>query len=252
KRKYGPDVAGVLAFLAEARAERDTLQRLDEDAERLTAVAAELTTELAALAATITDARKLAAAELSTRISPLLGRLGMPSAEFTAFVGEAPRHGPHGADVVEFRFSANPGEAPTHLAQIASGGELSRVMLALHLVTGTTHETLAFDEIDSGVGGRAAQDVGALLAALAQGRQVLVVTHPAQVAAFADHQYVVRKALADGRTVTSGRRRDEADRPDELARMLSGTVTRASLEHARELMDAARSTKAHEPLDRVE
>src|SRR5690606_42103246 len=104
----------------------------------------------------------------------------------------------------------------------------------------------------SGGGGRAAHDVGALLAALARDRQVLVVTHLAQVAAFADHHYVVSKAQQGGRTVTSVSHLEDEDRPAELARMLSGSVTRASLEHATELLAAARSSAAHEPLNLVQ
>src|SRR5690606_16071882 len=151
----------------------------------------------------ITDARSRSATRLTDALAPLLLRLGMPHAVFTVAVEPAPKRGPYGDDTVEFRFSANAGEEPNSLGHIASGGELSRVMLALHLVTGTSHDTVAFDEIDSGVGGRAAHDVGALLAALARDRQVLVVTHLAQVAAFADHHYVVSKAQQGGRTVTS-------------------------------------------------
>src|SRR5690606_15739115 len=176
---------------------------------------------------------------------------GMRHAEFVVSLSEGSRRSAHGSDLVEFSFSANAGEAKAPLAQIASGGELSRVMLALNLVTGTTQQTVAFDEIDAGIGGRAAHDVGALLAALAHDRQVLVVTHLAQVAAFADNHYVVSKAQSGGRTVTSVTRLDESERPTELARMLSGTVTKASLDHATEMVQAARSAGAHEPLKLV-
>ena len=222
------------------------------DAEVLSSGLATLQAELSDLAATLSEARRLAGATLSAKVGPLLRRLGMPHAAFTVSVTESAKHTAHGTDTVEFTFSANPGEAQAPISQIASGGELSRVMLALHLVTGTVQETVAFDEIDAGIGGKAAHDVGALLAALAKGRQVLVVTHLAQVAAFADHHYVVSKQVSSGRTVTSVRRLSDAERPPELARMLSGSVTTASLAHAAELLDAARSTAAHEAVHLVE
>jgi len=251
-RKYGPDLPAVAEFLERSRAERDALERLDHDAEVLSSGLATLQAELSDLAATLSEARRLAGATLSAKVGPLLRRLGMPHAAFTVSVTESAKHTAHGTDTVEFTFSANPGEAQAPISQIASGGELSRVMLALHLVTGTVQETVAFDEIDAGIGGKAAHDVGALLAALAKGRQVLVVTHLAQVAAFADHHYVVSKEVSSGRTVTSVRRLSDAERPPELARMLSGSVTTASLAHAAELLDAARSTAAHEAVHLVE
>ena len=252
KRKYGPDLAAVLQFQGEASAERDSLEQLDATAEQLGVERAALEDELASLSTTIRAARVEAADRLRAGVTPLLARLGMPDAVFSVEVEAAQRRTAHGDDAVSFRFSANPGEEPTSLAQIASGGEMSRVMLALHLVTGTTHGTVAFDEIDSGIGGRAAHDVGALLSALAQDRQVLVVTHLAQVAAFADDHYVVAKEQTGGRTVTTIERLSESERPAELARMLSGSVTRASLEHAAELLTGARSVAAHEALDLVE
>lgn len=252
KRKYGPDLAAVLQFHDQAMAERDSLEQLDAQAEQLEAESTELAAELDGLSASLGAARSAAAARLAAGVAPLLVRLGMPNAVFSVAVERAHKRGQHGDDTVEFRFSANHGEEPTSLAHIASGGELSRVMLALHLVTGTSQDTVAFDEIDSGIGGRAAHDVGALLSALAQDRQVLVVTHLAQVAAFADDHYVVTKEPANGRTVTTVKRLVEADRPSELARMLSGSVTRASLEHATELLTGARSTTAHEAPNLVE
>lgn len=252
RRKYGPDLAAVLQFHDQAVAERDSLEQLDAQAERLEAESTELDNELEKLAESLSAARSAAAARLTEGITPLLVRLGMPDAVFSVAVARGQKRGQHGYDSVEFRFSANHGEEPSSLAHIASGGELSRVMLALHLVTGATQGTLAFDEIDSGIGGRAAHDVGALLWALARDRQVLVVTHLAQVAAFADDHYVVTKEPVAGRTVTSVRRLSEAARPAELARMLSGSVTRASMEHATELLTGARSTTPHEALNFVE
>lgn len=252
KRKYGPDLAGVLAFAQHAATELAALGRLDDDLGALSAETAALEEELALLGTDLTAARQDAAVRLARAVTPLLQRLGMTHATFEARLAPAARRSAHGVDAVEFAFSANLGEAPGPLAAIASGGELSRAMLALHLVTGTTHGTVAFDEIDAGVGGAAARDVGALLAALARDHQVLVVTHLAQVAAFADAHYVVAKEPVAGRTVTSVTRLDDDTRPAELARMLSGSVTQASLTHASELLADARSAEAHERLARVE
>ena len=247
KRKYGEDLAAVAAYREAAARERDELLALDEDEEALAREEAELTAELARLAAAITAARRSAAQRLEAQVEPLLRRLGMPNAVFT--VGIEPLADPtaNGADDVAFMFSANLGEPPAPVSQIASGGELSRLMLALHLVTGAAQPTLAFDEVDAGVGGRAAREVGALLGELGRGRQVLVVTHLAQVAAFADAHFVVAKAEEGGRTLTTVRRVAGRERAEELARMLSGTVTEASLSHAEELLSEAEAARAHGP-----
>lgn len=180
-------------------------------------------------------------------MAPLLRRLGMPNASFAVAVEPLAEPNAGGADEVSFLFSANLGEPPGPVSQIASGGELSRLMLALHLVTGAAQPTLAFDEVDAGVGGRAAREVGALLGELGRGRQVLVVTHLAQVAAFGDAHFVVTKAEEAGRTLTTVRRVTGRERAEELARMLSGTVTEASLSHAEELLAAAADARAHGP-----
>lgn len=240
KRKYGNDLSEVLAFLSAAVEERQELQGLDEDEAELRAADATLERSLSASGARLTAGRQAASERLERETGPLLKRLGMPNSRLLVKVAPAGRTSAAGLDEVAFLFSANTGEAPGPLSQIASGGELSRLMLALHLVTGADQQTLAFDEIDAGVGGRAAHDVGALLGTLARDRQVLVVTHLAQVAAFADTHFVVSKGVQDGRTVTTVERLDDSKRPAELARMLSGSVTAASLEHAAELLDGAR------------
>ena len=167
----------------------------------------------------------------------------MPQARFLVDLTPSNRPHRHGLDDVRFLFSANPGEEALPVTDVASGGELSRIMLALNLVTGSDLPTLAFDEVDAGVGGATAIHVAALLGRLAERHQVLLVTHLAQVAAYAQAHFVVEKGevKVDGgsRTVTRVRRVSEEERPFELARMLSGTVTQASLEHARELLKLA-------------
>ncbi len=247
KRKYGEDIGAVLAFRESSAREREALLALDEDEELLAREDAALAVELAELSEELTAARRSAAQRLEAQVVPLLQRLGMPGAVFEVRVTPLPEAIAAGADEVSFAFSANVGEPPGPVSGIASGGELSRLMLALHLVTGASQPTLAFDEVDAGVGGRAAREVGALLGELGRGRQVLVVTHLAQVAAFADAHFVVSKAEAAGRTLTTVRRVSGRDRAEELARMLSGTVTDVSLSHAEELLGEAAAARAHLP-----
>ena len=169
---------------------------------------------------------------------PLFDRLALPGARLQVGV-EQSDWGPHGADRVRFAFAADPGEELAPLASVASGGELSRVMLALWLVTGSDAPTLVFDEVDAGVGGRAAAAVGELLAALARRHQVLVVTHLAQVAAHADHHVHVGKEERDGRTVTTLAPLDGEERERELARMVAGHEGEAPRATARDLLSRA-------------
>ena len=154
--------------------------------------------------------------------------------------------GPEGAEQVELAFSANPGEAPAPLARVASGGELSRVMLAIRTAGAEAERlpTLVFDEVDSGIGGEAAVQVGLRLKRLGAARQVLVVTHLAQVACFADHHLVVEKgAGSQGRNVVRVRElQTEDERAAELARMMSGRVTEKALARAHELLEEGRRT----------
>ena len=174
-----------------------------------------------------------------------LAALAMPHARLR-FVLTPVELGPHGADHVELLFSANPGSEPRSLAKVASGGELSRVRLALEVVlaAGQGPRTLVFDEVDAGVGGRVAVEIGRRLAMLAEHAQVVVVTHLAQVAAFADRHYVVVKA-DDGQVTTSGVQlvADE-QRTAELARMMAGLeATESALAHAGELVELAATAR---------
>jgi DNA repair protein RecN (Recombination protein N) len=148
-----------------------------------------------------------------------------------------------GCDRVEFHLSANPGEPVLPLAQVASGGELSRLMLALKALSAATGEapTLIFDEVDAGIGGAVAEVVGRRLKALARQRQVLCITHLPQIAAFADHAYTVVKRAAKGRTVSSAKRLTYNEQLQELARMLGGVeISAEAKRHAREMLEAAR------------
>jgi DNA repair protein RecN (Recombination protein N) len=248
RRKYGDTLAEVIAFAADSRARLAELAGHDERAAALDAerVAAQQTVEAAA--AVVASARRRAAPALAREVEVRLRDLAMPGAVVTVDVtGDGP------ADEVRFLLAANPGEATLPLAKVASGGELARAMLALRLALmahegGDDGRTLVFDEVDAGVGGEAALAVGRALGELgAPGpagggqAQVLVVTHLPQVAAFADHQIAVAKAETGGRTVSSARALDGAERVIELSRMLSGQPGSAAARgHAEELLAVAR------------
>lgn len=243
-RKYGHTTADVLAHLLEARTEHEQLLHHDEVVAALQTRYKASGVALEALAQSLTDARKAAAAKLEAALAEALAGLQMKnvcvSLAFTACPPAA-----NGCDEVEFLFSANPGEAPKPLARIASGGELSRVMLALIDVLSDqgTVGTLIFDEIDSGISGRAAQAVAQRIARLAQSRQVLCVTHLAQTASVASHHLVIEKSVQSGRTLTSLRALESDGRVLELARMQSGErVTDAALQHASEMLRMGRES----------
>ncbi|HJY84167.1 MAG TPA: hypothetical protein VKK81_24160 [Candidatus Binatia bacterium] len=170
-------------------------------------------------------------------ISETAGTVGEP------FLRGAQRLRDTGCDQVEFYLSANPGEPLLPLAQVASGGELSRLMLALKALSAAVGEapTLIFDEVDAGIGGAVAEVVGRRLKALARQRQVLCITHLPQIAAFADHAYTVVKTTTKGRTVSSAKRLTQSGQLQELARMLGGVeITAEAKRHAREMLEGAR------------
>ena len=241
-RKYGDSIDEVLAWGERAAAEAGRLSGSDDRIAELDGLLATVGEELARLAGRITAARTAAASELAGLVEAELAALAMPRARLAFEVTPLPEPGPHGADQVVLVFSANPGSAPAPLAKVASGGELSRVRLALEVVLaqGAEGHTFVFDEVDAGVGGAVALEIGRRLARLAEHAQVVVVTHLAQVAAFADRHFVVHKA-DDGQVTTSGVREvAAADRVDELARMMAGLEgTDAARAHAAELLAEA-------------
>jgi DNA repair protein RecN (Recombination protein N) len=200
-------------------------------------------------AAELGAGRRKAAARLDENVTALMQDLGLPGGVFATRIEQRPGHevGEHGADDVEFLVSANPGQPPRPLAKVASGGELSRISLALQVATlDATHlPCLVFDEVDAGVGGAVAEMVGRQLRALAASGQVLCVTHLPQVASQADQQVRVRKLASGGRTRTMLEPLGEEERVEELARMLGGAViTARTREHAREMLEAARTAAA--------
>jgi len=257
-RRYGADTDAVLGWAAAARAELTTLDSSDAAVAALRSRVDELATEVATAATELSTKRSKAALELGSAATAELEQLAMGRAEVrvrvdrraaaeagpdTVPVGRQLLHaGPDGFDQVELLMTAHPGAPELPIAKGASGGELSRVMLALEVVLAgaDTVGTLVFDEVDAGVGGRAATEIGRRLARLADSHQVIVVTHLAQVAAFADRQYVV-DAGPDGTVGTSSVQpvTDDA-RIAELARMLGGTDTESALAHAADLLTAAR------------
>jgi len=241
-RRYGPTVDDVLRWARDAGTRLDELVGSDERIGELRARIGELDAALAADAAEISTARHRAALELAQSVKEELAALAMPHAELRFEVTDAPL-GPHGADRVELLFSANPGSAPAALAKVASGGELSRVRLALEVVIAGSAEghTFVFDEVDAGVGGAVGLEIGRRLQRLSTTSQVIVVTHLAQVAAFADAHFVVHKA-SDGQVTTSGvTRLTEGERAAELARMMGGeSSSLKGVEHATELLERAR------------
>jgi DNA repair protein RecN (Recombination protein N) len=251
-RKYGPDVAAVLAYADDARAQLAELEAADADADALDGQVADAAEAVRAAAAEVTRGREHAAGVLARTVDGHLADLGMPHARFEVAVD--PLDGPtaDGADRVTFLLAANPGEPARPLAQAASGGERSRVSLAVEVALADVDEVdvLVFDEVDAGIGGATAVAVGEKLARLTTGadgrpRQVLCVTHLAQLAAFADVHHVVEKGLRAGRTVTTTRRVADEDRVAELARMLGGDVTAdAGREHARVMLEEARLRRA--------
>jgi DNA repair protein RecN (Recombination protein N) len=223
RRKYGDSLEAVLAFGASAAAELDALENQAGDRERLRAEEGARRAALDASATAVGEARRATAERLVAAVNAELPPLGLPGGAFGIGL-EAVEIGPTGGDRATFTFAPNPGEPPRPLGRIASGGEASRLSLALKVVLAAADETplLVFDEIDAGVGGRNAAALGERLRALSRYHQVLCVTHLPQVAAHADAHVVVGKRVVDGRTVTEARVLSEAERAAELAAMLGG------------------------------
>jgi DNA repair protein RecN (Recombination protein N) len=251
QRKYGETVADVIAFGQEATARLAELEGYEQRAAGLEGELGQARSTVAAAEAAVGAQRRRAAAGLAKAVEAELRALALPRARFTVAVGDTDP-----GDEVVFSFGANPGEPVLPLAKVASGGELARVMLALRLVLSTRTavsgpETLVFDEVDAGVGGEAAVAVGRALSALARRYQVLVVTHLAQVAAYAEAQIGVTKEERKKRTLALAAPLDEAGRVVELSRMLSGQPASATArEHAEELLAGAAAERAGAPAPR--
>jgi len=244
KRKYGATMEEVLGFLERVRGDLRTVETSNERRDALEKRTAELAREFESAAAKLSAARKNAARQLARRVETELASLAMERTRVEIRVTAA-AWSESGADAVEFLISPNPGEEPKALEKIASGGELSRVALALKTCTAPAKSqkiprTLVFDEVDAGVGGSAAEAVGRRLKKLSATSQVLCVTHLAQIAGFADHHYYVEKRSEKSRTLATIEELSAAERTREIGRMLSGErVTPEALRHAEQLIKLA-------------
>jgi DNA repair protein RecN (Recombination protein N) len=243
KRKYGQSVADVLGFLEEVRRQIASVENASGRMEELRRARQRLASEFEKAAGELTERRRAAARKLDQRVEAELAQLAMERTVFRVEVA-ATAWSSLGADRVEFLASPNLGEAPKALEKVASGGEISRIALALKTClaapagakTGNMR-TLVFDEVDTGVGGGAAEGIGRRLKKLASSSQVLCVTHLPQVASFADHHYRVEKRESNGRTVATIEELNPAARTREIGRMLSGQkLTPEALKNAEQLI----------------
>ena len=238
KRKYGSTVEDVIAFGQKAREELDNIQHSQQRYDALQAEKLRLYTKAREKAEVLTQTRLKAFEELNTRISGTLDFLNMPGVRMTLRHTRGPLAS-HGQDSIEFYISTNPGEAPKPLAKIASGGELSRITLAIKnaMADKDAVPTVIYDEIDSGVSGKAAGRIGEVLRQSAQGHQILCITHTAQIAALADCHLLIQKNVSNERTYTEIHPLDENGRVEALARLISGDhVTELSRANAREML----------------
>ncbi len=243
KRKYGDTVEDIIAFGQKAREELELIQSSQERVEHLQTEQHRLYVLAREKAETLTQTRLKAFEELNKRISGTLDFLNMPGVRMTLHHARGPLAS-HGQDSIEFYISTNPGEAPKPLAKIASGGELSRITLAIKnaMADKDAVPTVIYDEIDSGVSGKAASRIGEVLRQSAEGHQILCITHTAQIAALADCHLLIQKNIANERTYTEIHPLDEDGRVDALAHLISGDhVTELSRANAREMLEQTRN-----------
>ena len=249
RKKYGPTVEDMLSYLDQCRKELDQIQYADDTLARLEKDLKKAQKEAARRGEVLSQARREAAGALQARVQEELRQLDMPKVQFqTEFTPKGGEAGMDetGLDEVQFLMSANLGEALKPIQKVASGGELARIMLALKnvLAEGDQIGTLVFDEVDTGVSGRAAQKVAEKMAQVARGKQVLCVTHLPQIAAMADTHFSVQKGEREGRTYTRLERLDRSQRREELARLIGGaSITPSLLESAEELLRQAEQQK---------
>ena len=248
KKKYGSTIEEINQFGAQATAELERMERSTEELERLKSEIQTIKLGLTDKAEKLSKKRGAAAQDLEKKVEAELGHLGMKKTIFSVKITQEAgddtldghKLGPRGADRVEFLISPNPGEEPKPLAKIASGGELSRIMLALKtiLIEGDEIPTLVFDEVDAGIGGAVAEEVGKKLKRIAAKHQVFCITHLPQIASMATSHYGVAKSVKKDRTSTEVRLLEAQERVDEIARMLGGkTITDATIKHAEEMIE---------------
>lgn len=251
KKKYGGSVEEALSFLARAREELSLLENSAEECEKLRARLENNSVLLYAACRKLTELRKAGAEGFTERVVGELRTLNIPSARFEiAFEPyseeDLPRVNSDGLDRVRFLFSANVGEPPKELGKIISGGEMSRFMLAVKAQLSSLGSigTYIFDEIDAGIGGKTARVVAEKFSAIARSTQIIAVSHLAQIAAFADREFLIEKQEAEGRTFSRIRLLGEEERREELVRLLGGDRSESALRHADELLESARAYKS--------
>ena len=242
ERKYGPSLEDVIAFGERAGARLEELRASDERVEERRAALKRVDAELKTACEALTQSRRALADGLSRAVMEQLGDLGMAKTRFEIRIEPEPKPGATGADRVEFLISPNPGEPLKPMSAIASGGELSRIMLALKAISMDAGgvDSMVFDEIDTGVSGRMAQVVGEKMCRIARSHQVLCVTHLPQIAALGDVHFVVEKRTDGERTQTSVHRLNDEGRVRELSRLVGGAEdSESSLSHARHMLSDA-------------
>ena len=259
EKKYGDGTEGIMVYLHEAQEELQGLERSEEQKDEIERELEVREAQLLSMAEQLSRKRGVAAKQMARLILQELRELGFQKAEFKVDIKQKAEAGPAGIDDVEFLFSANPGEPPRPLVKVASGGELSRIMLGLKCLeigrqdgikrreggmqAASATRTLVFDEVDAGIGGVTAQHVGNRLHALSAAYQILCITHLPQIAARAAHHIKVDKKLSDKEASVMVEMLDGEKRQEELARMLSGRVTDRSLKHAEEMLEIDKEGK---------
>lgn len=241
KQKYGASVNEILSRLKKIRGEISAAENFDADVAEIKKSVADLERRTEICAGELLELRRSSAKVLSAAIEREIRRLGMESAQFEIVVERAEKFSSRGGDTAKIFFSANAGEEKFFLSEVASGGELSRIALAIKTVTQNSAPTMVFDEIDAGLGGVTAKSVAEAIKKISRGRQVLCVTHLAQIAAAADVHLRISKSEVGGRTVTKIERLDEKKRVNELSRMISGEESEVSLTNAREMISSAKN-----------
>ena len=240
--KYGEDEDKILAFLESAKTELTDIEFSDKKIDELSVALDDSTEKLISLGENLTKSRQKAAKEFEKQVCEILSYLNMPNVKFLVDMNKG-RYTKNGCDTVEFLISANVGEDAKPLHKTASGGELSRVMLAIKSVLSNkdTVDTLIFDEIDTGISGYAAARVANQLKSVASNRQVICVTHLAQIAAKADNHLLISKNAENGRTYTSVKSLGYEERIGEIARIMSGSeITENLYNSAKELLDSGK------------
>lgn len=246
KQKYGASVNEILQRLEKIRGEISAAENFDTDVAELQRAVDELQRQATTCAGELLKLRQVSAKNLSAAIEREIRRLGMERAQFEIVVTAAEKFSARGGDSADMLFCANVGEEKFSLSKVVSGGELSRIALAIKTVAAgreNSAATMVFDEIDAGLGGVTAKTVAEAIAKVARGRQVLCVTHLAQIASMADFHLQITKTEIDGRTVTKVKLLNETERVNEIARMASGEESTASLKNAREMISSAKKFK---------